>query len=181
VIKRFDRLDDGRKRHVEDFCQLSEERPKDKYNGSAESCVRVLSKYASEPLIEVRKLFKLFLFSWWIANGDQHLKNLSVLITPEGVCRLTPAYDLVSTRLAIPSERDMSLTIDDKKTKLTRKSWMTFASYCKIPKKAAESLITDQIKAREPAIELIRSSFLPDELKSQFAEIINVNTAILST
>ena len=75
IIKRFDRLDDGTKLQVEDFCQLAEKPIRDKYQGSGELCVRILRKYASEPLIEIRKLFKVLLFSWWASNGDQHLEE----------------------------------------------------------------------------------------------------------
>ena len=50
LIKRFDRLDDGTKLQVEDFCQLAEKPLRDKYEGSSELCVRILRKYASEPL-----------------------------------------------------------------------------------------------------------------------------------
>ena len=71
VIRRFDRLDDGGKLHVEDFCQLSESPSKDKYKGSGEQCVRILRKYASEPLIEVRKLFKVLLFTQYRSGGPQ--------------------------------------------------------------------------------------------------------------
>jgi serine/threonine-protein kinase HipA len=180
VIKRFDRLDDGSKLHVEDFCQLSESPLRDKYKGSGEQCVRILRKYATEPLIEVRKLFKILLFSWWAANGDRHLKNLSLLIAPEGIRRLAPAYDLVCTRLVIPSDTDLALPIGGKKAKLTRKSWMDFAEYCEITEKAAARLLADQIDVTGPAIELIHNSFLPEELKNQFIQIISLNTAILS-
>ena len=101
LIKRFDRLDDGTKLQVEDFCQLAEKPLRDKYQGSGELCVRIVRKYASEPLIETRNLFKVLLFSWWVSNGDQHLKNFSLLRTAEGRWRLAPAYDLVCTRLPI--------------------------------------------------------------------------------
>ncbi len=180
LIKRFDRLEDGSKLPVEDFCQLSERPLKDKYQGSGEECVRILKRYASEPLIEIRKLFKVLLFSWWVANGDHHLKNLSLLTTPDGIRRLTPAYDLLCTRLVIPTDMDLSLPITGKKSNLKRNSWLEFAAYCGLTGKAADRLISDQIEATEPAIGLIRSSFLPDAQKDQYVEILNQNTAILS-
>ena len=102
IIRRFDRLDDGTKLQVEDFCQLAEKRLRDKYDGSAELCVKMLRKYATEPLIEIQRLYRLILFSWWIANGDMHLKNFSLITTPEGIRRLSPAYDLLCTKLVIP-------------------------------------------------------------------------------
>jgi len=180
VIKRFDRLDDGSKLHVEDFCQLSESPLKDKYRGSGELCVRILRKYASEPLIEIRKLYKILLFTWWVANGDQHLKNLSLLIGPDGICRLAPAYDLLCTRLVIPKDTDLSLSIGGKKAKLTRRSWLDFAEYCEISKKASERLLAEQITATGPALELIGRSFLPEKLQQRFMEIVNASTAVLS-
>jgi serine/threonine-protein kinase HipA len=179
VIKRFDRTDAGNKLHVEDFCQLSEIPLKDKYHGSAEECVRILRKFASEPLVEIRKLLKVLLFSWWVANGDQHLKNLSLLITPEGICRLTPAYDLLCTRLVIPKDRHLSLSIIGKKANLTRATWLEFATHCGIIGKAAERVLAEQANALAPSIELVGNSFLSDALKEQYIEIINVNTAIL--
>jgi serine/threonine-protein kinase HipA len=44
IIRRFDRLPDKRKLRQEDFCQLAENPPKDKYDGSGELCVRLLRR-----------------------------------------------------------------------------------------------------------------------------------------
>jgi serine/threonine-protein kinase HipA len=180
IIKRFDRLDDGTKLQVEDFCQLAEKPLGGKYHGSGELCVRVLRKYATEPLVEIRKLFKLLLFSWWVSNGDQHLKNFSLLTTLEGLRRLAPAYDLICTRLPIPTDRDLALPIGGKKNDLTRRSWLDFAGYCEIPERAAIRLLNDQIEITEPSVGLIHASFLPDELKAQYEAIVRQNTASLS-
>ena len=49
------------------------------YEGSAELCVRLVRKHASEPLVEVSKLYRRLLFVWWTGNGDMHLKNFSLL------------------------------------------------------------------------------------------------------
>lgn len=180
IIKRFDRLDDGTKLQVEDFCQLAEKPLGDKYHGSGELCVRVLRQYATEPLVEIRKLFKLLLFSWWVSNGDQHLKNFSLLTTFEGLRRLAPAYDLICTRLPVPTDRDLALPIGRKKNNLTRQSWFDFAGYCEIPERAAVRLLNEQIEALEPSVDFIHASFLPDELKVQYEAIVRQNAAILS-
>jgi serine/threonine-protein kinase HipA len=179
LIKRFDRLDDGTKLQVEDFCQLAEKPLRDKYQGSGELCVRILRKYASEPPIEIRKLFQLLLFSWWASNGDQHLKNFSLLRTAEGRWRLAPAYDLICTRLPIPSDRDLALPICGKKSNLSRQSWLDFAEYSRIPERAAMRLLQEQIGALNPSLILIEASFLPDELKARYQEIVRQNTELL--
>jgi serine/threonine-protein kinase HipA len=179
VIKRFDRLKDGAKLRVEDFCQLDERPARDKYQGSGELCVRILRKYASEPLIEIRKLFKLLLFSWWVSNGDQHLKNFSLVIEDDDHRRLSPAYDLINTRLPIPSDEHLALSIGGKRNNLNRQAWMDFASYCRIPAKAAVRLIHEQVESLDGASRVIARCFLPEDLKETYERIIRENTALL--
>lgn len=179
VIKRFDRLDDGTKLPVEDFCQLDERPIRDKYQGSGELCVRILRKFATEPLIEIRKLFRALLFSWWVSNGDQHLKNFSLLRTADGRWRLAPAYDLVCTRLPIPSDRDLAMPICGKRSNLAKQHWLDFAEYAGLPERAAVRLLQEQIDALDPSLRFIDASFLPDDLKSQYQDIVRQNTELL--
>jgi serine/threonine-protein kinase HipA len=179
VIKRFDRTDDGGKLRVEDFCQLSERPVRDKYDGSAELCVRILRQYASEPLVQIRNLYKLLLFGWWVANGDMHLKNFSLLTGADGIRRLAPAYDLLCTRLVIPDD-PLALSIVGKKKNLRRQTWLDFAAYCHLPERAAKRIIDEQVKTLEPALGLISRSFLPDEMKDEFSQIIRDTTAVLA-
>ena len=180
IIRRFDRLRDGTKLQVEDFCQLGEIQPKDKYElGSAELCVRLLRRYATEPLIEIRKLFRLLLFGWWTANGDMHMKNFSLLIGEEGTRRLSPAYDLVNTRLVLPDDDSLAIMMGGRKKKITRRKWLDFAEYCKILKRPAESLLDAQIGAVEDAVRLIHASFLPQRQKLAYETILRQNTDIL--
>jgi len=179
VVKRFDRSDDGSKLQVEDFCQLSEKPLRDKYSGSAELCIRSLQKYASEPLVQIRSLYKLLLFGWWIANGDMHLKNFALMTEPDGIRRLAPAYDLVCTKLVMPDDT-LALPLGGRNKNLTRRGWLNFAKYCSLPEKAAKRIIDEQIEALEPSVKLISGSFLPDEMKTEFVDIVRGTTAILT-
>jgi len=179
VIKRFDRLDNGGKLAVEDFCQLSEARLKDKYNGSAEKCVSILQKYATEPLVETRKLFQQFLFGWWVANGDMHLKNISLITRPDGTRKLTPAYDLVSTRVALPKDDTMALKIGGRHKKFTRRDWLDFAKYCQLPIKVAERLLDVQVKALGKATEIVQRSYLPEKKRDAYEKVLRERTAAL--
>jgi serine/threonine-protein kinase HipA len=111
---RFDRPPEGGKLRQEDFCQLSEKSPKEKYEGSAELCARIVRKYASEPLVEMLKLYRLMVFVWWTGNGDMHLKNFSLLASRDGLQRLSPAYDQLCTCLVIPDD-PLALTVGGKK------------------------------------------------------------------
>ena len=178
VVRRFDRLAGGGKVRQEDFCQLAEKPPKDKYDGSAELCLRLLRKYATEPLIEIRKLYRLLVFVWWSGNGDMHLKNFSVLIGSDGRVRLTPAYDLVATNLVIAND-PLALSVSGNKTKLRRGDWLEFAEYCQLSEKVANPILDRQATTAKDAHALIERSFLPEEQRQQYQRLIEERTAAL--
>ncbi|MBX3432378.1 MAG: HipA domain-containing protein [Pirellulales bacterium] len=173
IVRRFDRLPDGHKLRQEDFCQLAQLPPKDKYDGgSAELCVKLIRKYADEPLVELLKLYRLLLFTWWTGNGDMHLKNFSLLTGEDGITRLTPAYDLVCTRLVIPDDQ-LALPLQGKKDDLRRGVWRRFAEYCGLPEKVALRLLDKQASILNDATALIDRSFLPDDQKESYKRLID--------
>lgn len=178
LVKRFDRLPDGHKLRQEDFCQLAEKSPKEKYNGSGEICVKLLRKFATEPLVEILKLYRLLLFVWWSGNGDMHLKNFSLVAGDDEIVRFTPAYDLLNTRLVIPQDM-LALPILGKNDKLQRSSWRRFAEYCKLPIKAAERVLDKQTSLLDEAQRLIDRSFLPQDQKESYKHFIQERTAML--
>lgn len=179
ISRRFDRRGDGTKVRQEDFCQLAERSPKDKYDGSAELCVRLLRTFASESVIEILKFYRQLVFHWWSGNGDMHLKNFSLLIDDEGRCRLTPAYDLVCTRLVIP-EDPLALSILGKKDNLNRDLWLRFADYCELPERTATQVLARQAGAEEPGAALIEASYLDPEMKRRYVDLIRARSAILT-
>ncbi|MBI4474625.1 MAG: HipA domain-containing protein [Acidobacteria bacterium] len=179
LVLRFDRTATGSKLRQEDFCQLAEKSPKEKYDGSSELCARLIKRYADEPGVELWKFCRLTLFNWWVGNGDAHLKNFSLLAGTDGLQRLSPAYDLVATRLVIPDDQ-LSLSVVGKKDGLTRRNWIAFAEYCEVPERAADRMVAAFIKAVEPANSAIDRSALPDSLKADYKDLIHSRTAILS-
>jgi serine/threonine-protein kinase HipA len=142
--------------------------------------VKLLRKYATEPLIEIQKLYRLMLFSWWMANGDMHLKNFSMLTTSDGIHRLSPAYDLVCTKLVIPDDA-LAMPVGGRIKNFTRRKWLEFGDYCKIPARATKRLISEQIEALDPALQLIAASFLPDRMKEEYEALVRENTAVLAS
>jgi len=178
VIRRFDRISSGKKVRQEDFCQLAQQPPKDKYRGSAELCARLIKQYASEPPIELMKLYRLLLFVWWTGNGDTHLKNFSLLTDEDNIVKLTPAYDLVSTHLVIPND-PLALPIVGKETKLTRSDWLRFSEYCDLPSSVAERMLRKQAVATNKAMELIRQSFLPADQQAEYETLVRNRSQLL--
>jgi serine/threonine-protein kinase HipA len=171
VVRRFDRWPHGHKLRQEDFCQLAEKSPKEKYDGSGELCVRLLRQFATEPLVEILKLYRLLVFAWWSGNGDLHLKNFSLLADEQGIMRLTPAYDLLCTRLVIPNDT-LALPIIGRKDNLQRGTWLQFAEDCQLPPKAALRVLNKPASILEDATRLIERSFLPNDQQDEYKRLI---------
>ncbi|WP_437633468.1 type II toxin-antitoxin system HipA family toxin [Sorangium sp. So ce854] len=96
AIRRFDRDEQGSRIHQEDFAQVLNMRPRDKYRGhnyaTIANIVRVVCGEA-----DYEELVRRLVFVVLSGNADAHLKNWS-LVYPDGRRgRLSPAYDLVST------------------------------------------------------------------------------------
>ncbi len=106
ITKRFDVNPDGSKRGKEDFASLTGKTSEDgganfKYDSSYEELGRLLQRFVPAWRIEIEKYFALVVFNFLFANGDAHLKNFSLLETPNGDYILAPAYDLINTRLHV--------------------------------------------------------------------------------
>jgi serine/threonine-protein kinase HipA len=170
IVRRFDRLDGGGKLLQEDFCQLAARSPKDKYQGSAELCARLVLRHASSPLVDAKRLFRLFVFVWWTGNGDMHLKNFSLLRGEDGEYRLSPAYDLLSTRLVIPDD-ELALTIGGSK-RMSRKRWLAFAASCRLPARVADGVVAEIGAATTDAEQLVEASLLPPEMKRAYRGLL---------
>src|SRR5690606_30582503 len=113
ITKRFDVKEDGSKWAVEDFASLAGRTPQThgtdfKYTSSYLELFELLKKYVPAYQIEAIKLFKLLLFNYLISNGDAHFKNLSLIETALGDFKLSPAYDLLNSRIHI-DDREFAL------------------------------------------------------------------------
>jgi serine/threonine-protein kinase HipA len=179
ITRRFDRLPNGKKLHQEDFCQLAEKSPKEKYGGSAELCFKLLERYADEAVIEMQKLYRLIAVAWWTGNGDMHLKNLSLLADETGVHRLSPAYDLASTRLVIDDD-PLALPVCGKRDGLRRKTWLRLADHVGLPRKAAERVLDGLVNATGEAVACVRTSLLPEDMKDAYSELLELRAETLS-
>jgi len=166
IVKRFDRI--GKEKiHQEDFCQILEK--KDKYLGSLEQAGDKLKEISAVPGLDVQLFFERVAFNFLIGNGDGHFKNYSISYRKQDGIRLSPAYDIVCSKLVIPTEEDSALTMNGKKNNLTRNDFDTFADYVKIPEKIRYEKFmgkAEEIKS------FIKNSRLPGDFKEKFVEIV---------
>lgn len=166
VVKRFDRRG-AEKIQQESFLQILGH--KNKYDGSVEEIGRTLREISDAPGLDVQLLFERIVLSFLIGNGDAHCQNYSISWAQEGRPRLSPAYDLVCTKLVIPTEEDSALTIHGKKNKLERGDFDALAESFKVPIKVRYEKFVGQ--GPQTAL-LIEQSRLPPEFRKTFLEIV---------
>jgi serine/threonine-protein kinase HipA len=65
-------------------------------------------------MIAIENFFKIIVFNYIFSNGDAHLKNFSLIRNDLGEMELSPSYDLMSTIIHTPGERDTALDLYDK-------------------------------------------------------------------
>lgn len=187
IVKRFDILDNGKKVLQEDFAQVANKTGENagvnyKYDFSYEGIAQLMEKNIAAYPVEVEKFYSLVLFNFLTGNGDAHLKNFSVSRNEKfGDYTLTPAYDLVNTNLHIPNEAETALDLFEdgyiteaykSGSKYTREDFYVFGKRIGI-KESRTKFILDKFCGKEDAIKnLVANSFLSDELKSSYIEIL---------
>ena len=98
LVERFDRVRTSagwQRRHVVDACQLSGLDRSFKYSQGSIERLAELAAVCRSPLLARTRLFSWLVFNVLVGNADAHLKNLSFLVSHEGV-ELAPFYDLLS-------------------------------------------------------------------------------------
>ncbi len=106
AIKRYDReyrQNSITRLHQEDFCQLLNIPPHQKYQNEGGpsiqqlfQTIQIFQKQGKMKGTDTLRLLQLIIFNFLIGNGDAHGKNFSVLYKDQQV-KLTPGYDLLST------------------------------------------------------------------------------------
>ncbi|MGN0364017.1 MAG: HipA domain-containing protein [Bilifractor sp.] len=102
--------------HQEDFAQALGIPGSKKYETPGgnylEKIFRLVRNVSENPLKDQCTLLDLLIYDKLIGNTDNHIKNISLLYSPDlRSVRLAPAYDLVSTLLYRESTSDMSIAI----------------------------------------------------------------------
>lgn len=181
VTKRFDREKKHKKMAMEDFCQLSEMLTSDKYETSTEKAGKVIWKYSANPGLDIVKFLDIIVFSFLTGNADMHLKNFSLLQNANGEMVLAPAYDLLSTKLLLPEDKeDVALTINGKKTKIKKNDFLILAENLKINKKAVENSFERILKAIPNMKDLIRISFMSENYKTDYLKLLETRGQLLT-
>ena len=180
ITRRIDRTRQGGKIAMEDMCQLSERLTEDKYKGSYERIAKLIRQHSAAPLLDVVNFWEVVVFSWLTGNADMHLKNFS-LYRPADNYMLAPAYDLLSTALAMPEDdEELALTLNGKKKRIRRNDFEKAMLENGMKDNAIAKLFDRFSKSVPKWHGLINESFLPKALQKAYHDKIDIMARRLS-
>lgn len=172
ITKRIDRTKNGEKIDMEDMCQLTLHPTEYKYKSSYEQIARTITKYSSTPKLDLTNYMQLLLYCFVTGNNDMHLKNFS-FYRPEKDYLLAPAYDLLNTTIVNPKDKEeLALPLSGRKTKLRVADFLNTARTIGLEESVVLRLIKGLQKALPKWQVLIQSSFLDENMKKAYQELI---------
>ncbi len=193
ITKRFDvKVDPDSYRDKwgkEDFASLAGKTEENaginfKYDYSYEEMFELLKKYVPAYLVETEKMFALIVFNYLFSNGDAHLKNFSLLESPNGDYLLSPAYDLINTRIHVDDTDfalDHGLFKDDFKSGAYKinnhanvEDFKELAKRMEIKESRIDKILAPFLEKQPKIEELINHSFLDDKTKRAY--LLHYNT-----
>lgn len=178
ITKRFDVNPDGSKLAQEDFASISGQTPqthgKDyKYEGNYLELFELLKAYSPAYIVEALKLFKLILFNYVFSNGDAHFKNFSLIETPLGDYKLSPAYDLLNSRIHI-LDKDFALfgglLPKQESAGRIKQQFYKLGKMASIPIQQVESIYKELTTNSDTVNSLIKASFLNERMKRNYTQ-----------
>ena len=140
-----------------------------------------IQRFSAVPNLDMVNYWEQVVFSWITGNADMHLKNFSLYSKGQGKYVLTPAYDMLSTALVMPEDsEELALTLNGKKRKIKKTDFVTSMQASGLQEKVINNIFAKFTKAKEKWFEFIDLSFLPDEMKMTFKDVITEKLNLLT-
>lgn len=167
------------RRHQEDLAQALGIPTSSKYEEPGETyfarIAELIRNYSSDPITDIRRLMEITIFNWLIGNTDNHVKNLSLVYSPDlKSVRLAPAYDLLSTTVYPSATHKMAFNIGGRYSveDIDRAAWSRAAADIGMGAGYAQSLIDKMGEGLRSAL-TSSAEELRDEGLTQAPEIAN--------
>lgn len=131
-----------------------------------------LKQHCDMPKLDLTNYMQVLLFCFVTGNNDMHLKNFS-LYRPSNGYQLSPAYDLINVAIANPEDKEeLALSLSGKKSNLKLNDFLRSASTMGLQENVVLRLIDNMRKAIPKWTSLIHGSFLSEDMKDRYEQII---------
>ena len=187
ITKRFDILPDGTKLPMEDFASVlgrneQEDGKHFKYSGCYEDIADAIRKNVSAWRVDMERFFDLVVFNYIYANGDDHLKNFSLILQGEDY-RLSPAYDLLNTSVHVNGDDlglDGGLSPNIERSDVYQKTghpcrldFERFGARIGLLETRVTRILDRYMQLPKASMELVGRSFLGDKAKRHYLRMVN--------
>ena len=140
---------------------------------TCEKVGKAIGVYSNNTLLDKVFYFELVLFSFLTGNNDMHLKNFSMIESPSGWV-LAPAYDLLNVVIVLPEDKEeLALTLVGKKKKFKREHFEQLGEDLELTGKQIKGAFRRMIKYKTSAFRWIDRSFLSDDMKTAYNEVLD--------
>jgi serine/threonine-protein kinase HipA len=185
LVRRFDVQSDGVRRLQEDFAQIAQRSEEThgthyKYDFSYEEIGDLIRRHVAVHAVDLERYFTRVVFNFVVNNGDAHVKNFSLLRSEDTEeYRLSPAYDLLNTRLHLPTESEMALDLfkEDFRTAnfeanafYAYDDFVEFARKLGLVEKRYKRILQRFMDSEEAVSSRIDRSTLPEDCKQTYKE-----------
>jgi serine/threonine-protein kinase HipA len=199
LTKRFDIDVNGVKLGKEDFATLAGKTEENagknfKYDYSYEGIAELIKKHVGAWKIEMEKFYSQVVFNFLFSNDDAHLKNFSLLETLNGDSVLSPAYDLLDTRIHVEEESFFALTdelfkewhwsdcrIKNSQHHPCEEDFIEFGKIIGINENRVNKLLEPFLEKQINVENLVKRSFLDEATKVQYMTHYNERLAMLNS
>lgn len=190
ITKRFDIGANGDKITMEDFASLvgkNEQRlgSNFKYESSYEEIAKALRRSIAAWRVDMERFFELVVFNYIYGNGDDHLKNFSIVSIGDDY-RLAPAYDLLNTALHAGDNDfglDGGLSSNIEKSDIyvqtghpCRLDFERFGTLIGLTDRRIQRILDKYMQLPLLTSQLVSNSFLDNKLKRSYLRIVEERT-----
>lgn len=187
ITKRFDIMSDGTKVPMDDFAAIIGKNEQTdglqfKYSGCYEDIAVAIKQNIAAWMIDMERFYELVVFNYIYGNGDDHLKNFSIIKVGQDY-RLAPAYDLLNTSLHVEGD-DLGLDgglspnieksdVYDRTGHPCRLDFERFGEQIGLVPNRIKKVLDKYTSIPDKTNTLVSHSFLTDKMKRKYLRIVD--------
>lgn len=141
---------------------------------TVEGLVEMIETYCTFPVVEKFRLFQRILFSWLIGYESQSWKDYFLLKQPPKTTLAPPLFFLNSILFYGRQEREMGLSFQGKYTAFTAEDFRTHLGRetLQLSSETVDYVLQNFKTNYSPLRQVVLNSFLSEELKEQFLDVL---------
>lgn len=183
LVSRFDRdVDTATGRlHMEDFAQVLEYAPEDKYDATYAAMGIAIQLKSIQPVEDLFELLRRIKVNELLGNFDAHAKNFSFLFDRDGQPSLSPAYDIVAYSAYLEGNGHALKFYPDqpKRANLTPMVLRQLANIWQIPETKLKDVVAKTVDSAMRSWEgIISNAILPANQKTKLLAHMDQNSSV---